>query len=109
MVTCASRSCTTWFPKEGETSGPNAEKRASAFAELLQCLDHRSLSLVIREANNDGREPLKALREHYQGKGEPRIIPLYTELTLLHMGEGETTTDYIIRAETAATSLKAAG
>ncbi|XP_067051318.1 uncharacterized protein [Acropora muricata] len=97
------------IPKEGETSGPNAEKRASAFAELVQCLDDRSLSLVIREANNDGREALKVLREHYQGKGKPRIIALYTELTSLHMGEGETTTDYIIRAETAATSLKAAG
>ena len=97
------------IPKEGETSSPNAEKRASAFAELVQCLDDRSLSLVIREANNDGREALKVLREHYQGKGKPRIIALYTELTSLHMGEGETTTDYIIRAETVATSLKAAG
>ena len=95
--------------KEGETSAPNAEKRASAFAELVQCLDDRSLSLVIREANNDGREARKVLREHYQGKGKPRIIALYTELTSLHMGEGETTTDYIIRAETAAASLKAAG
>ena len=62
------------IPKEGETSGPNAEKRASTFAELVQCLDDRSLSLVIREANNDGREALKVLREHYQGKGKPRII-----------------------------------
>ena len=76
---------------------------------MVQCLDGRSLSLVIREANNDGREALKVLREHYQGKGKPRIIALYTEVTSLHMGEGETTTDYIIRAETAATSLKAAG
>ena len=67
------------------------------------------MSLVIREANNDGRKALKVLREHYQGKGKPRIIALYTELTSLHMGEGETTTDYTIRAETAATSLKAAG
>lgn len=64
---------------------------------------------MIREANNDGRKALRVLREHYQGKGNPRIIALYTELTSLHMGEGETTTDYIIRAETAATSLKAAG
>ena len=97
------------IPKEGETSGPSAADKASAFAELVQCLDDRSLSLVIREANNDGRKALQVLREHYQGKGKPRIIALYTELTSLHMREGETTTDYIIRAETAATSLKAAG
>lgn len=97
------------IPKEGETSAPSAADKASAFAELVQCLDDRSLSLVIREANNDGRKALQVLREHYQGKGKPRIIALYTELTSLHMREGETTTDYIIRAETAATSLKAAG
>ena len=70
------------IPKEGETA-PSAEKRASAFAELVQCLDERSFSLVIREANNDGREVLKVQREHYQGKGKPRIVALYTELTSL--------------------------
>ena len=79
------------------------------FAELVQCLDNRSLSLVIREANNDGRKALRVLREHYQGKGKPRIIALYTELTSLQMSENETTTDYTIRVETAATSVKAAG
>lgn len=81
----------------------------NAFNELVQCLDDRSLSLVIREANNDGRKALRVLREHYQGKGKPRIIALYTELTSLRMNDGETTTDYIIRAETAATTLRAAG
>ena len=35
------------IPKEGEETAPNEEKRASAFAELAQCLDDRSLSLVI--------------------------------------------------------------
>ena len=38
------------IPKERETTGPNAEKLASAFAELVQCLDNKSLFLVIREA-----------------------------------------------------------
>ena len=97
------------IPKDGEETPPNAEKKANAFAELVQCLDDRSLALVIREAKDDGRKALSVLREHYQGKGKPRIIALYTELTSLQMREGESTTDYIIRAETAATSLKAAG
>lgn len=95
-------------PPESETTAPSAEKKANAFTKLVQCLDDRSLSLVIREANNDGRKALHVLREHYQGKGKPRIIALYTELTSLRMNDGETTTDYIIRAETAATALKAA-
>ena len=62
---------------------------------------------MIREAKDDGRKALQVLREHYQGKGKPRIIALYTELTSLEKKEGESTTDYILRAEKAATSLKA--
>ena len=62
---------------------PSAARSAEAFAELVQCLDDRSLSLVIREAKDDGRKAFGVLREHYQGKGKPRIIALYTELTLL--------------------------
>ena len=68
----------------------------------------RSLSLIIREARDDGRKALKVLREYYQGNGKPRVTALYTELTSLRKGENETTTDYIIRAETAATTLKTA-
>ena len=74
----------------------------------MQCLDDRSLALVIREARDDGRKALTVLREHYQGKGKPRIISLYTELTSLKKAENETMMDYIIWAETAATALKAA-
>ena len=43
------------------------------------------------------------------GRGKPRIISLYTELTSLKMSEDECVTDYMIRAETAANSLKTAG
>ena len=51
--------------KEGEMSAHNTEKGASVFASMVQCLDDRSLSLVIREANNDGRKAPKVLPEHY--------------------------------------------
>jgi len=96
-------------PVEGETEPPNAEKNAEAFAELIQCLDDRSLSLVIRDARNDGRKALNILREHYLGKSKPRIIALYTELTTLAKSVGECVTDYMLRAETTANSLKTAG
>lgn len=88
---------------------PDAEKNTDAFAELVQFLDDRSLSLVIRDAKNDGRKALSTLREHYLGRGKPRIISLYTELTSLKKGTNESVTDYVIRAETAATSLKNVG
>ena len=88
---------------------PSTDKNAQVFAELIQFLDDRSLSLVIREAKDNGKKAMDILREHYIGKSKPRIISLYTELTTLIKGSEETCTDYLIRAETAATSLKNAG
>ena len=57
-----------------------APKKADAFAKLVQCLDDR-ISLfgrVICEAKDDGERALEVLRRHYQGKGKPRVIALYT-------------------------------
>ncbi|XP_071959493.1 uncharacterized protein [Antedon mediterranea] len=93
---------------EGGVAAPDEAKNSNAFAELVQYLDDRSLSLIMRDAKNDGRKALGILREHYLGKSKPRIISLYTELTSLKMDEHERVTDYVIRAETAATSLKTA-
>ena len=59
----------------------------------------------MRDVPNDGPKALKILNEHYMGKGKPRIIYLYTKLTLLQMGEE----DYLIRADTICNSLKTAG
>ena len=86
----------------------DANKNADLYAELVQVLDDRSLSLVMREAKNNGRKAFQILRDHYKPKGKPRIISLYTQLTSLSKGD-ENLTDYIIRAETAASSLRDAG
>ena len=84
----------------------DANKNAECFAELVQILDDRSLSLIMRDAKENGREALKILRQHFLPKGKPRVITLYTELTSLVKGDTESVTDYIIRAESAASSLK---
>lgn len=84
-----------FVPADDEKEAPSAAKNTKAFAKLGQCLDNRSLSLIIK-AKDDGRKALAVLREHYQGKGKPLIIALYTKLTSLQMA-GERTTDYIIR------------
>ena len=76
------------------------------FAELVQMLDDKSLALVFRDAKDDGCLALKILRTHYVGSSKPRIIALYTELTSLKKSSDESDTDFIIRAETAANSLK---
>ena len=89
-----------------EKDPPDASTQADAFAELVQCLDDRSLSLVIRDARDDGRKALEVLRQHYQGKGKPRIISLYTKLTSLKKEENEPIVDYVIRAESFATALR---
>ena len=49
------------------------------------------------------------LREHYTPSGKRKVIALYTELTSLKLQPNEEVTDYMIRAETAAASLKRAG
>lgn len=85
------------------------EKNAQAYAELCLSLDDRSLSLIIRDAKNDGRKALEILRKHYLSSSETRVICLFTELTSLKKEETETLTDYVLRGETAAALLKNAG
>ena len=86
----------------------DSEKNAQAFAELIQFLDDRSLSLVMRDALDKGREALLILKQHYQGSSKPRVLSLYTELTSLTKGVSEEITDYILRAEKYASDLKTA-
>ena len=93
----------TILPSEEEA---NATKNEECYAELIQCLDDTSLSLVMRDATDDGRKALQILRDHYANQGKPRIITLYTELTSLEKALHETVTDYLIRAEKAITALK---
>ena len=88
---------------------PTDEKNAMAFSQLIQYLDDKSLNLIVRDARDKGREALNILHEHYLGKSKPRIIYLYTQLTNLEMSEGESVTDYVIRAEKTSTALQAAG
>ena len=87
-----------------DSTAVDAEKNANIFAELVQLLDDKSLQLIIRDANEDGRKAIKILRDFYRGNSKPRIIGLYTELTSLVKSEGESITDYLLRAEKSATS-----
>ena len=84
------------------------EKNATVFAELIQYLDDKNLSLVIREARVNGRKALTILREHYLSKRNPKVISLYTKLTSLRRLESESITDYIIRTENISNPLKEA-
>ena len=52
------------------------DQNAEVYANLVQVLDDKSLNLIIRDAQNDGRKGLKILKEHYLGSSKPRIISL---------------------------------
>ncbi|XP_014886863.1 uncharacterized protein LOC106946765 [Poecilia latipinna] len=96
-------------PSDDDDEEEDAKKNAEAYAELIQFLDDKSLSLIMHDAADDGRAALGILRAHYAGKGKPRVINLYTELTSLQKSPCESVTEYIIRAETAITALRSAG
>ena len=91
------------------TTVASVAQREEAFSELVQFLDDRSLSLILRDAKDDGRKAMKILRQHYAGHGSQRILSLYTTLTTLQKQSEESLTDYILRAETAAAAVKSAG
>ena len=76
---------------------------------LIQLIDDRSLALVMREAKDDGRKALGILRNHYAGKGKPRVIALYIELTSLRKNPDQSATDYILKAEKITNSLRNTG
>ena len=92
--------------EEAEELLDDAGKNAEAYADLIQFLDDKSLSLVMREAAYDRWGALQILRDFYQCKGKPRNISLYTELTLLQKSDSESVTEYVIRAETTIIALR---
>ena len=96
------------LPGASDSDPPNEEENEEASTEMVQFLDERSLGLVMHDVKDNGRKSLEILWQH-AGSGKPRIIVLYTQLTSLQKKVNETITDYIIRAETAATALKNAG
>ena len=85
------------------------DKDDTAFSELVQFLDKRSLGLISRDGKNSGRKSLAILRNHYAGTGMPRVMVLYTQLSTLEKLPNEELTDYVIRAEIIVGSLKSAG
>ena len=87
----------------------DTERNEEAYNEMIQFLGDKSLSLIMRETSDNGREALRILCDHYVGKGKPRIISLYTELTSLRKEQNEGVTDYIIRTEATVTALRNAG
>ena len=92
-----------------ELNDDEKDKNEEAYAELIQFLDEKSISLIRRDAKNDCRGSLKILQSHYIGKGKPRVISLWTELTSIRKTSDQSAVDYMLKAEAIAASLKTAG
>lgn len=91
-------------PATAEEMVADKQKNADVYAEMIQLLDDESLSLVTRDAPNDGRKALEILREYHAGKRKHRILSLAS----LQRAKDESVADYVIKAETAITALRGA-
>ena len=71
---------------ECEPGGDDVSKNIDAFAQLIQCLDDQSLSLVMRDAKDDGRKALKILSLlHYRmGTMSALLIMFYMPIPQQH-------------------------
>lgn len=64
-------------PSSVEEKEEDDKLNADAYCALAPLLDNVSLGLIFRDTKDKGRESLQVLREHYIGKGRPRIVSLY--------------------------------
>ena len=63
------------------TETPDEAENEKAYSELVLLLDSSSLSMVITDAADDGREAPRILRAHYHDISKLRILTLYTNLS----------------------------
>ncbi len=66
------------------------------------------IMLVRRECKGDGTKAWGLLNDHFASQEKPRVIMLMEHLTSLRMKEGESMSDYLIRAEDLSYNLEAA-
>ena len=50
---------------------------------------------MTKEGKDNGKKDIQMLRNHYRGACIPRVISLFSELTLLRMKDIESGKDYI--------------
>ena len=52
----------------------NTERNKEVYSELIEFLDDKSLSFIMREASDNGRGALKILRDYYVDKGKAELF-----------------------------------
>ena len=89
------------------TDASNDDEKYIIWAELVQCLDKRSIMMLESECKGNGPEAWKRLTAHFSSSETPRVMNLLEQLTSLSLTEEMT--DYLIRTETLSSSLEVAG
>ena len=74
----------------------------SNFTRFLYFVPNITLSLVIQNAKDNGREAFKVLRHFCSTSSKARVMSLYNQLTTLTKCDLETVINYVIWAEKAA-------
>ena len=87
----------------------NDDEKYNIWAELMQCLDKRSIMMLESECEGNGPEAWKWLTAHFSSSDTPRVMNLLEHLTSLSLKPTEEMTDYLIRAETLSSSLEITG
>ena len=87
----------------------NDDEKYNIWAELVQCLDKRSIKMLKSECKGNGPEGWKRLTAHFSSSETPRVMNLLEQLTSLSLKPTEEMTDYLNRAETISSSLEVAG
>ena len=91
------------------TDASNDDEKYNIWAELVQCLDKRSIMMLKSECKGNGPEAWKRLTAHFSISETPRLMNLLEQLTSLSLKPAGEITDYLIRAKTLSSSLKVAG
>ena len=91
------------------TDASNDDEKYNVWAELVQCLDKRSIMMLKSECKGNRPEAWKRLTAHFSRSETPRVMNLLEQLTSLSLKPTEEMTDYLIRAETLSSSLEVAG
>ena len=91
------------------TDASNDDEKYNIWAELVQCLDKRSIMMLKSECKGNWPEAWKRLTAHFSSSETPRVMNLLEQLTSLSLKPTEEMTDYLIRAETLSSSSEVAG
>ena len=91
------------------TATSTEEEAYNIWAELVQCLDKRSVMMLKSECKGKGPQAWKVLNAHFSSTETPRLMNLLERFTSLSLKSGEQMVDYLIRAEELSQSIEQAG